>query len=72
MVSSYLVHNGYSRTAEAFSRTTGQTIREDMTSIRNRQSMSSISSLTSLDLCVKILYHRNFKVDYVWQNGTSN
>uniref|UniRef100_A0A1A9X3G9 Ran-binding proteins 9/10 homolog n=1 Tax=Glossina brevipalpis TaxID=37001 RepID=A0A1A9X3G9_9MUSC len=37
MVSSYLVHNGYSRTAEAFSRTTGQTIREDMASIRNRQ-----------------------------------
>ncbi|KAI9580604.1 hypothetical protein GQX74_011274 [Glossina fuscipes] len=37
MVSSYLVHNGYSRTAEAFFRTTGQTIREDMASIRNRQ-----------------------------------
>ncbi|XP_065370292.1 ran-binding proteins 9/10 homolog isoform X2 [Calliphora vicina] len=38
MVSSYLVHNGYSQTAEAFSRQkTGQIQREDMSSIRNRQ-----------------------------------
>ncbi|XP_054737273.1 ran-binding protein 9 isoform X2 [Anastrepha obliqua] len=37
MVSSYLLHNGYSQTAEAFARTTGQSLQEDMTSIRNRQ-----------------------------------
>jgi len=38
MVSSYLVHHGYSSTAEAFSKATGQTISEDITSIKNRQS----------------------------------
>ncbi|XP_067632319.1 ran-binding protein 9 isoform X2 [Eurosta solidaginis] len=37
MVSSYLLHNGYSQTAEAFARSTGQTFQEDMSSIRNRQ-----------------------------------
>uniref|UniRef100_W8B2G5 Ran-binding proteins 9/10 n=1 Tax=Ceratitis capitata TaxID=7213 RepID=W8B2G5_CERCA len=37
MVSSYLLHNGYSQTAEAFARTTGQTFHEDISSIRNRQ-----------------------------------
>uniref|UniRef100_A0A182SNP4 B30.2/SPRY domain-containing protein n=1 Tax=Anopheles maculatus TaxID=74869 RepID=A0A182SNP4_9DIPT len=37
MVSSYLVHHGYSSTAETFARTTGQTLQEDMTSIKNRQ-----------------------------------
>ncbi|XP_055838656.1 ran-binding proteins 9/10 homolog isoform X2 [Episyrphus balteatus] len=37
MVSSYLVHNGYSLTAEAFGRTTGQSFTEELGSIRNRQ-----------------------------------
>lgn len=37
MVSSYLVHHGYSSTAETFARTTGQSLQEDMTSIKNRQ-----------------------------------
>ncbi|KAM7345591.1 ran-binding protein M isoform 3-T3 [Cochliomyia hominivorax] len=38
LVNSYLVHNGYSQTAEAFARQkTGQNQREDITSIRNRQ-----------------------------------
>ncbi|XP_058054146.1 ran-binding protein 9 [Anopheles bellator] len=37
MVSSYLVHHGYSSTAETFARTTGQVMQEDMTSIKNRQ-----------------------------------
>ncbi|XP_058126226.1 ran-binding protein 9 [Anopheles ziemanni] len=37
MVSSYLVHHGYSSTAETFARTTGQALQEDMTSIKNRQ-----------------------------------
>uniref|UniRef100_A0A0A1X548 Ran-binding proteins 9/10 homolog n=1 Tax=Zeugodacus cucurbitae TaxID=28588 RepID=A0A0A1X548_ZEUCU len=37
MVSSYLLHNGYSQTAEAFARTTGQSFQEDLSSIRNRQ-----------------------------------
>lgn len=38
MVSSYLVHHGYSSTADTFARTTGQSLQEDMASIKNRQS----------------------------------
>lgn len=37
MVSSYLVHHGYSSTAETFARSTGQALQEDMTSVKNRQ-----------------------------------
>ncbi|XP_055379361.1 ran-binding proteins 9/10 homolog [Condylostylus longicornis] len=37
MVSSYLVHSGYSLTAESFAKTTGQSFGEDLTSIKNRQ-----------------------------------
>jgi len=38
MVSSYLVHHGYSSTAETFAKITGQTYREELSSIKNRQS----------------------------------
>lgn len=37
MVSSYLVHHGFSSTAEAFARSTAQTFNEDIASIKNRQ-----------------------------------
>ncbi|XP_055626238.1 ran-binding protein 9 [Toxorhynchites rutilus septentrionalis] len=37
MVSSYLVHHGYSSSAETFARSTGQTMQEDIASIKNRQ-----------------------------------
>lgn len=37
VVSSYLIHHGYSSTAEAFAKTTGEPFREDLTSIKNRQ-----------------------------------
>lgn len=37
MVSSYLVHSGYSLTAESFSKTTGQNFTEELSSIKNRQ-----------------------------------
>lgn len=37
MVSSYLVHHGYSSTADTFARTTGQSLQEDIASIKNRQ-----------------------------------
>lgn len=37
MVSSYLVHNGYSSTAECFAKTTGQDINEELSSIKTRQ-----------------------------------
>lgn len=38
MVSSYLVHHGFSSTAEAFAKSTGQTFNEDLASIKTRQS----------------------------------
>ena len=38
MVSSYLVHHGYSSTAEKFSEITGQSFTEDIVSIKTRQS----------------------------------
>jgi hypothetical protein len=38
LVSTYLVHHGYSATAEVFAQTTGQPISEDLASIKNRQS----------------------------------
>lgn len=41
-VSSYLVHNGYSSTAEAFARSTGQALREDLASIKNRQKIMKL------------------------------
>ncbi|XP_067003264.1 ran-binding protein 9 isoform X2 [Anabrus simplex] len=37
MVSTYLVHHGYSTTAESFAHGTGQVFDEDITSIKNRQ-----------------------------------
>lgn len=38
MVSSYLVHHGYSSTAEKFAEITGQVYAEDIASIKTRQS----------------------------------
>lgn len=38
MVSSYLVHHGYSSTAESFAKATEQSLKEDMSSIKTRQS----------------------------------
>lgn len=43
MVSSYLVHHGYSSTAEKFADITGQSFTEDIASIKTRQSKSSIA-----------------------------
>lgn len=42
MVSTYLVHHGYCATAEAFARGSGQPFEEEITSIKNRQSMSHL------------------------------
>ena len=38
-MSTYLVHHGYCATAEAFARNTGQAFEEELTSIKNRQSI---------------------------------
>ncbi|WAR12872.1 RANB9-like protein [Mya arenaria] len=42
IVSTYLVHHGYCATAEAFAKSTGQNIREDLASIKNRQRISKL------------------------------
>ncbi len=42
MVSTYLVHHGFSSTAETFNRVTGQKTEEDAASIKNRQSISHL------------------------------
>ncbi|XP_023325609.1 ran-binding protein 9, partial [Eurytemora carolleeae] len=42
MVSSYLVHHGYSQTAELFARSTGQEISEELASMRNRQHIQKL------------------------------
>ncbi|MEE6464919.1 hypothetical protein FKM82_006404 [Ascaphus truei] len=42
MVSSYLVHHGYCSTAEAFAKSTDQTVQEELASITNRQRIQKL------------------------------
>lgn len=42
MVSTYLVHHGYSQTAESFASTAGQEISEELTSMKNRQHIQKL------------------------------
>lgn len=42
MVSTYLVHHGYSQTAESFASTSGQEISEELTSMKNRQHIQKL------------------------------
>ena len=39
LISTYLVHHGYSSTAEAFAKSVGHVFEEELASIRNRQSI---------------------------------
>jgi hypothetical protein len=41
LISTYLVHHGYSSTAEAFGKDVGHVFEEELASIRNRQSKSN-------------------------------
>lgn len=70
MVQSYLVHHGYSATAETFAKTTGQGLAEDLTSIKNRQSELEWEiegeKGFSHDLCSTF---RNSKTGHVWPYG---
>lgn len=49
MVSAYLVHHGYSSTAESFAKATEQNLNEELTSIRTRQSKLKI--ICSMVVC---------------------
>ncbi len=42
LISTYLVHHGYSSTAEAFAKSVGHVFEEELASIRNRQSIKKI------------------------------
>jgi len=42
MVATYLVHHGYSQTAESFTRSAGQEISEELASMRNRQHIQKL------------------------------
>lgn len=42
IVSAYLVHHGYCSTAEVFAKSTGQSIAEELSSIRNRQRIQKL------------------------------
>lgn len=57
MVSAYLVHHGYSSTAESFAKATEQTLNEDMSSIRTRQSEFETFIILCLTLQKLILFN---------------
>ena len=48
VVAGYLVHYGYCSTIESFAKSTGQSIGEEVISIRNRQSWYLLHSFTNL------------------------
>jgi len=48
---SYLVHHGYCSTAEAFAKTCGQAVAEDLVSMQNRQSQSRIHGMNNKLIC---------------------
>lgn len=45
LISTYLVHHGYSSTAEAFAKSVGHVFEEELASIRNRQSNIKLKTL---------------------------
>jgi hypothetical protein len=55
MVSSYLVHHGYSSTAEKFAEITGQKFSEDLTSIKTRQSKMINLELSKMRFFLKFI-----------------
>lgn len=60
LVSSYLVHHGYTATAESFARATNTPLNEDIASIRNRQSecdSNAICLQLQFDIIVVVVSH---------------
>jgi len=57
MVSSYLVHHGYSQTAEAFARSTGEEISEELASMRNRQSIQRLVLEGRIGEAIQVTQH---------------
>ncbi|XP_055325349.1 ran-binding proteins 9/10 homolog isoform X1 [Sitodiplosis mosellana] len=53
MVSSYLVHHGYSSTAESFAKATEQNLNEEMTSIKTRQKILKLVMSGRMGLAIE-------------------
>jgi hypothetical protein len=72
MVSSYLVHHGYSSTAEKFAEITGQKFSEDLTSIKTRQSkminleLSKMRFFLKWEELVKQLNRHKGRIQVYW------
>ena len=77
MVLSYLVHHGYSQTAEGFARCVGQEISEELVSMRNRQHIQKLvlagkigEAITSVDQLYPTLLSLNqdlhFRLKVSW------
>lgn len=57
MVSSYLVHHGYSSTAEIFAKMTGQTFNECISSIKNRQKIHKLVLMGKMGQAIEQTMH---------------
>ncbi|CAF0758366.1 unnamed protein product [Brachionus calyciflorus] len=56
LVSTYLVHHGYSATAEAFTKSVGHVFEEELASIRNRQRIQKSVLNGSIDESIELTY----------------
>jgi hypothetical protein len=56
LISTYLVHHGYSSTAEAFAKSVGHVFEEELASIRNRQKIQRSVLEGNLDEAIELCY----------------
>jgi hypothetical protein len=71
LISTYLVHHGYSATAEAFAKSVGHVFEEELASIRNRQ--SKLGKERKLKITSFSFYlNRNTKSSVKWTSWRGN
>lgn len=56
LVKSYLVYHGYSKAADAFAQATGQSIREELDSIKYRQEIRQLIIRGDINAAIKLTY----------------
>lgn len=56
LVKSYLVYHGYSKAADAFAQATGQSIREELDSIKYRQEIRQLIIRGDISAAIKLTY----------------
>lgn len=74
MVSTYLVHQGFCATAEAFISQTDQSFEEEIASIKNRQSIYEFLKMSLKNKNKYLSFYcvcRNIKTSINWSNGRS-